>query len=411
MKKVVFASVIAIGASAVAAQDISPEAAQSELARLAEQARTKAEGMSFEDFRETVTFNADTGKYYVDGDTPIRNEKLLREFFEKHVKNAPDAADGTVPEFAVATVGGLDQIWDVHHRFNMTYCVSTAFGMRHAEVVDAMENASLPWEAAAALDFRYVPTEDTDCGPQNDRVMFDVRPVNANGDFLAAAFFPNEPRSARSVVVDPSSFQLVPGGNLTLTGIMRHELGHTIGARHEHTRPESGRCFEDNDWRPLTDYDPFSVMHYPQCNGMGDWTLTLTDTDENGVACLYGAAPGFAIDPDVCAPRSPATEFPARLLSAGEMHELDPIDVQSGGKMLVQMQGEGDTPGDPDLYVKFGGPALLSDFDCRPFNEGPEETCNVSVPHGADVASIMVHATTDSAFSLRVTLFDQPQEE
>ena len=76
-------------------------------------------------------------------------------------------------------------------------------------------------------------------------------------------------------------------GNPTMTGILRHELGHTLGFRHEHTRPEAGTCFEDNNWRALTTYDSASVMHYPQCNGTGDWTLTLTTRDAQGAASVY----------------------------------------------------------------------------------------------------------------------------
>ena len=59
-------------------------------------------------------------------------------------------------------------------------------------------------------------------------------------------------------------------GSWTPTNILGHELGHTLGFRHEHTRPESGTCFEDNNWRPLTPYDSASIMHYPQCNGTSD---------------------------------------------------------------------------------------------------------------------------------------------
>jgi hypothetical protein len=73
----------------------------------------------------------------------------------------------------------------------------------------------------------------------------------------------------------------------TLTGVLRHELGHTIGFRHEHTRPEAGTCFEDNDWRALTQYDSASVMHYPQCNGTQDGDLVLTSADKSGARALY----------------------------------------------------------------------------------------------------------------------------
>ena len=69
---------------------------------------------------------------------------------------------------------------------------------------------------------------------------------------------------------------------------MVHELGHTLGFRHEHTRPEAGTCFEDNNWRPLTPYDKASIMHYPQCNGSSS-DLSMTDTDRAGARALYGS--------------------------------------------------------------------------------------------------------------------------
>jgi len=70
-----------------------------------------------------------------------------------------------------------------------------------------------------------------------------------------------------------------------------HELGHTLGFRHEHTRPESGTCFEDNNWRPLTPYDSASIMHYPQCNGSSQ-NLNWTQRDADGIKALYGAPGG-----------------------------------------------------------------------------------------------------------------------
>src|SRR5262249_50666403 len=114
--------------------------------------------------------------------------------------------------------------------------------------------------------------------------VFNVREVVTH-QYLARSFFPNSSRRNREVLVSTDSF-----GNIkpwTLAGIFRHELGHTIGMRHEHTRPEAGTCFEDNNWRALTVYDSSSVMHYPQCNGTNNGDLNLTTLDKQGVASLY----------------------------------------------------------------------------------------------------------------------------
>lgn len=397
----------ALLAAPAAADQIDPEQANERLAELAERARSQFEGMTFEEFEAAVPYYPEIGKYVVNGDVPIRNEKLLREFWERNVQNAPQPSEAGSPEFIVIA-GGLDQLWNTTERQNLSYCVSTSFGSLYPTMVADMAGAAAAWEAVADLDFVHIASEDGRCDASNQSVMFDVRPINVQGEFLAIAFFPNEPRSARNIFVDASAFALDPNGNLTLRGILRHELGHTLGARHEHTRPEAGACFEDNDWDVVTDYDAFSVMHYPQCNGQGDWTLRLTETDKSGVACIYGAASGFTIDTDICTPMMPAAtaqtvRFTGEAVALGESRSFGPFPVEPLSRFVARMTGSGATPGDPDLYVKFEGPALLNDFDCRPFSVGPEETCAVDVPGGSSVASVMVHGFAAGAFDLEVT--------
>jgi serine protease len=232
--------------------------------------------MSFEEFEATVYREPDTGIYIVDGDTPLQNELELRAFYERYVQ--PGA-------LIIHQAGGVDVKWNDTQKMNLTYCVSTNFDSRYDAVVQAMSDAASAWEAAAHVDFTHLSAEDGRCRANNNNVVFDVRPVRS-GSYLARSFFPNSSRSSRNVLIDASSFTTSPP--LTLTGILRHELGHTLGFRHEHTRPESGTCFEDNSWRALTTYDSDSVMHYPQCNGTGTWALTLTQRDQDGAALVYG---------------------------------------------------------------------------------------------------------------------------
>lgn len=234
---------------------------------------------SFEEFLE-VTYKEPNGVWIADGDTPFESMEALREFYEQMVQ--PGA-------LAIMTSGGADVKWSDQQKLNITYCVSTTFGARHSEVVSAMASATGAWEAAANVKFVYQSQYDGACDGNQTAVVFDVRPVNS-GQYLARAFFPNTSRKNRNVLVDDSAFNY--GNSPSVTGVLRHELGHTLGFRHEHTRPEAGVCFEDNNWRALTPYDSDSVMHYPQCNGTGNWSLTLTTNDKSGASSVYGAPGG-----------------------------------------------------------------------------------------------------------------------
>ncbi|NUQ74700.1 MAG: matrixin family metalloprotease [Polyangiaceae bacterium] len=237
-------------------------------------------GMSYEEFKATVYQEPDTGLWIVDGDTPVADERGLRDFYYKHIQQGA---------LSIYTSGGVDVKWSAAQQVNITYCISDTFGANKSAMVTAMNNATAAWEAAANVNFVHLTQYDSSCTASQSNVVFDVRPVSGQS-YLARAFFPNSSRSQRNILVDSSSFGNL--GQWTLAGILRHELGHTLGFRHEHTRPEAGTCFEDNNYRPLTEYDSKSVMHYPQCNGTNSGDLVLTAKDITGVQAIYGAPGG-----------------------------------------------------------------------------------------------------------------------
>jgi len=394
--------------------EATPEAvkkAQDDLQNAADRDRRMRASLTFEEFKATVYREPfEGGKYIVNGDTPIANEKQLREFFEEKVKSRQPT------RLVVNQIGGMVDKWNQQQKRKLSYCVSKTFGPRYDGVIQQMASATGAWEKVAAVDFIHDSSQDTNCGPSNTAVVFDVRPVNVNEEYLARAFFPNEPRAARNVLIDESSFALPTGGKLQLAGILQHELGHTVGLRHEHTRPESGTCFEDRDWRPLTSYDAFSVMHYPQCNGKGDWSLNLTDKDRSGVACLYGATPPFTIDPtlvkmedctaDQPAPSSPGQSqtqsFNAQSVAKDAQKAYGPFPVAAGSLLEVTTGGAGAT-GDPDLYVRFHSKPGLRAYDCRPFVDGPAEVCSLTVPANATQVFVMVHGYAKGTYDLQIT--------
>jgi serralysin len=239
---------------------------------------------TWEEFLAQVYVEPESGVYIVNGDELAETMDDLAVFYERMVAdwgNVGETSDGLI----VNLVNGHDDKWSSTQALNLTYCVSqSSFGSRYSAVVNAMASASGAWESAARVSFVHAATEDANCNQRNTNVVFDVRQVSTT-QYLARSFFPSTSRRSRNVLISTSSF-----GNIspwTLTGVLRHELGHTLGFRHEHTRPEAGTCFEDNNWRALTTYDSSSVMHYPQCNGTQTGDLVLTSKDVAGAKSLY----------------------------------------------------------------------------------------------------------------------------
>ena len=234
---------------------------------------------SWAEFRASTYQDAD-GQFIVNGDEAIPTVAELRSYYEGMVQR--DDKNGPSTSLIVNQDGGGDDVWSAAQAVDLTYCVSDDFGSLKSTIVDGMAGGAALWEGASSgIDFVYDSSQDANCTTDNDAVLFPVEPIETS-EYIARAFFPSSGDAERNVLVDDS----ITSSGWSPANILGHELGHTLGFRHEHTRPEAGTCFEDNNWRPLTPYDAASIMHYPQCNGTSE-DLSFSSTDAEGVASIY----------------------------------------------------------------------------------------------------------------------------
>jgi hypothetical protein len=232
--------------------------------------------------------------YVVEGDMLRTADEMRRDVLLAQGR-AAGLSQMTNPELIVMiTATGARDYWKTPTSRKLTYAIDRASFKsedRAKAITSQMERATADWQKACA-----------DCGvtferldipnPTHKQVTFIVRRSESNGAFIAAAFFPSYPPSRRYVNIDDSYWGMKPG-SFEPVGVLRHELGHVLGYRHEHIRGISGCFQEDKSWQPLTKYDPKSVMHY-FCGGAGSLTLEISKTDQAGHLCLYGPKQGVS---------------------------------------------------------------------------------------------------------------------
>ena len=218
--------------------------------------------------------------YVLEGDLLLDREGV-ESYLMSHRQSVVPARDG---ELLVMTQGGKKVIWQQGQR-NLTYAVARntfPTQAQYQEVVDNMRAAANDWLFCAECGLTIKHQQNFDANPKPGETTFIVRYVPNETRFIAAAFFPNYPPAMRQVFIAPSYFTTT----FNHVGVLRHELGHVLGYRHEHIVGVPGCSLEDGNWVRVTPYDSRSVMHY-LCGGGGTMTMALQETDKAGHRVAY----------------------------------------------------------------------------------------------------------------------------
>lgn len=241
--------------------------------------------------------------YIVEADL-LLNEDQLWDYAVERV--ALEAAAAAIPEEKQGLVGirnASSQIVRWRPGKALTYAIAknSFTPTQYPLVVTAMQQATSDWEAVCGVEFEHLAHLDgAGPGGSDASPLFWVQGVDTAGKVIAAAFFPNDPIDRRRVIIDPVFFN--PGLRYSREGVLRHELGHVLGFRHEHIRSGAPPdCPSENLTYTfeLTPYDPSSVMHYlcgqKKNEAVGIVTLEITDVDRAGALAVYGP-PNRAFD-------------------------------------------------------------------------------------------------------------------
>lgn len=240
--------------------------------------------------------------YHVaEGDTLLDDDQLLiyassrqKVAEARQAMMAADAAglglqslSGSPNALIGITQGGKIVRWQPGLTLSYRVIRATFTNAAHYDAVVAnMRAATQAWEDTCGIAFEHRQHLDSAPGTDAAGALFAVRQIDAGGSFIASAFFPNDPIDRRRVLIDPSYY----GTSFDRVGVLRHELGHVLGFRHEHISSHAPAvCPNESEYDtvPLTQYDPTSVMHY-FCGGVGSQTLAISDLDRIGAQKVYG---------------------------------------------------------------------------------------------------------------------------
>jgi len=247
----------------------------------------------------SVTLPVAQTYYVLEGDT-LASDQEVHDYIDRKATEGVPSLEQPI-ELIVHTEDGVEAKWPDGAQF-LKYAIDrTTFpdDASFQQVAADLLGASQDWVASCAtckIRFEHEPQfdsintyEELQAATATDAIRFLV--VYSGGPFdkrtpIASSFFPTDPWSRRILNIYPGYFRLT--GGYTGRGVLRHEIGHILGYAHEQTRHIAGCKFEGDNWVPLTEYDPFSVMHY-FCGGGGTRDLQLSALDVKGHNAFYGS--------------------------------------------------------------------------------------------------------------------------
>ncbi|WP_455874762.1 hypothetical protein [Rhizobium yanglingense] len=221
--------------------------------------------------------------YVLEGDLRLTQQQVWAR-----INSATPVPVANNSELNVMFRNGLADKWPLGHR-SLTFAIDKrSFTNAEYKLIRKNFLLAIPaWTKSCGCGLSITHKPEHDFKPSLSDVTFIVKKDPNARAFYALAFFPNDPRDTRYVIIGPEYFQQIEYDKV---GIIRHEIGHVLGYRHSHIGGIEGCEFyeeKDKNWKALSPYDSSSVMHYP-CGGGGSPKFLLSATDQRDHRKFYG---------------------------------------------------------------------------------------------------------------------------
>jgi hypothetical protein len=234
--------------------------------------------------------------YLAEGDILFTKDELLQRFNQRLAYQQPKMEQ---KEFVIIGYDYEKKDTIKWRKFPIKYSIDKKSfednGRSYDSIVARLSRATAQWHNICNVSFEYHPELDNKSPFPINKVDFLVINSNNTSSFVATSFSPDKEQSLHYLILYKNYWISI----FDMTGVIRHEIGHILGFRHEQLFNSTlvplsckGDPKNDPDWLNLNrmdigTYDKISLMHYYCPPSSGNLKFSFSSNDSLSYKLIF----------------------------------------------------------------------------------------------------------------------------